>query len=72
MAPDRQLFGSKNDKIGAKRPALSSRNHPKKDFSAGSPVVNEVVLVGVRLLKKSVLGRLTVSDWARNAQTGRF
>ena len=30
--------------IGAQRPLLYSGNHSEKDFSAGSPVVNEVAL----------------------------
>ena len=38
------MFRPKSDKIAAQRTAFTYHEPLKKDFSAGSPVINEVVL----------------------------
>jgi hypothetical protein len=52
MALDVRKFGPKSDKIGAHRGAFVYQGPFKKDFSAGSPAINEVVLVsGAKCLR---------------------
>src|SRR5215213_11396740 len=41
-----RLFESESDKIGAQRPAFAFQEPLYAGFSAGSPVLNEVVLEG--------------------------
>ena len=45
LRPILRLFGSISEKIGLRYWLLPSGNRSTKAFSAGSPVVNEVVLV---------------------------
>jgi hypothetical protein len=42
-----RLFESESDKIGAQRPAFAFQEPLYAGFSAGSPVLNEVVLGSV-------------------------
>jgi hypothetical protein len=58
------LFGPKSGKIGVYKAALIYQGPFKEDFSAGSPVINEVVLEEVLPLDDEDKQALRFMDWS--------